>query len=278
VGAEPTGKGTLYVVATPIGNLGDVTLRALEVLRAVPLVAAEDTRMAQRMWARHGLTTHLTSYHANSPDRKRDELLAHLDGGADLAIVTDAGTPLVSDPGADLVSAWIARGGRVVPVPGPSAVLAALVASGIPAARFTFEGFLPRRGKERRERLARICADERATVLFEAGGRTAATLAELAATCGPDRQAAVARELTKLHEDVWRGTMAELAARATDEGVRGAVTIVIGPVGEASPEQVDLSVGRSEVDRLVSAGLTRSAAAREVARRTGLPRRDLFRG
>ncbi|HUR17139.1 MAG TPA: SAM-dependent methyltransferase, partial [Candidatus Limnocylindrales bacterium] len=133
-------QGTLYVVATPIGNLGDITLRALEVLRAAPLVAAEDTRMTRRLWARHGIATRLISYHAQSGIRRRDELLAHLAGGADLAIVTDAGTPLVSDPGEELVAAWAARGGRVVPIPGASAVLAALVASGLPAARWCFEG------------------------------------------------------------------------------------------------------------------------------------------
>src|SRR5688572_17975873 len=185
-----TAGGTLYVVATPIGNLGDITLRALETLRSVPLVAAEDTRLTRRLWARHGIETTLVSYHAHSDARRSDELLAHLAGGSDLALVTDAGTPAVSDPGEELVAAWAARGGRIVPIPGPSAVLAALVASGLPTARWSFEGFLPRRGRERRERLARICADDRATVLFEAPGRVAATLADLAAACGTERPAA----------------------------------------------------------------------------------------
>ena len=208
-------RATLYVVATPIGNMGDITLRAIEVLRSVPLVAAEDTRLTRRLWARHDIDTKLVSYHAQSPDSRRKELLAHLESGADLALVTDAGTPLVSDPGGDLVSEWTLRGGRVVPIPGASAVLAALVASGLPSARWTFEGFLPRRGAERKARLKRICADERTTVLFEAPGRAAATLADLAAACGDDRRAALCRELTKLHEDVWRDSLAALAERAT---------------------------------------------------------------
>jgi 16S rRNA (cytidine1402-2'-O)-methyltransferase len=276
--AEQAG-GTLYVVATPIGNLGDVTLRALEVLRSVPLVAAEDTRLTRRLWARHGIDTRLVSYHARSPERRQAELLDHLAGGADLALVTDAGTPLVSDPGGELVAAWAARGGAVVAVPGASAVLAALVASGLPAARWGFEGFLPRRGRERRERLARVSADERATVLFEAPNRAAATLADLAAACGAERRAALCRELTKLHEEVWRGSLGELAERAAGGPLRGEVTIVVaGAEPGAGFTPLTLEAGLAQVDSLVAEGWSRSSAAREVAQRTGLPRRDLFRG
>ncbi len=274
----PRAGGTLYVVATPIGNLGDVTLRALELLRSVPLVAAEDTRMTRRLWLRHGISTHLVSYHAQSPPARHEELLAHLATGADMALVTDAGTPLVSDPGGELVSEWLARGGQVVPIPGASAVLAALVASGLPAARFAFEGFLPRRGAERRARLARICADERTTVLFEAANRTAATLADLSATCGAERPAALCRELTKLHEEAWRGSLGELAERAQAAPPRGEVTLVVAGRERAQDgSQIGLAEGRSEVERLVDAGMSRSSAAKEVAQRTGLPRRELFR-
>jgi 16S rRNA (cytidine1402-2'-O)-methyltransferase len=271
------GGGVLYVVATPIGNLGDITIRAIDVLRSVPLVAAEDTRMTRRLWARHDIATRLVSYHARSEPRRRQQLLDHLASGGDLALVTDAGTPLVSDPGAELVADWAARGGRIVPIPGASAVLAALVASGLPAARWSFEGFLPRRGRERRERLASMCADERATVLFEAPGRTAATLEDLAAACGPDRRAALCREITKLHEETWRGTLAELAERAADAPPRGEVTIVVaGRENLESGAAVDLETGRAQVDELVDQGWSRSSAAREVAQRTRLPRRDLF--
>ncbi|HUG48988.1 MAG TPA: 16S rRNA (cytidine(1402)-2'-O)-methyltransferase [Candidatus Limnocylindria bacterium] len=271
--------GALYIVATPIGNLGDITLRALEVLRSVPLVAAEDTRLSRRLWARHGIETRLISYHARSETRRRDELLAHLASGADLALVTDAGTPLVSDPGAELVAEWARRGGRVVPIPGASAALAALVASAILAPRWSFEGFLPRRGRERRERLARLAADDRATVLFEAANRAAATLADLAAACRADRPAALCRELTKLHEEVWRGTLGELADRATREPPRGEVTIVVaGAASEEAGTTVELPAGLEQVEQLVGEGWSRSSAAKEVARRTGLPRRELFKG
>lgn len=286
--AEASG-GTLYVVATPIGNMSDITLRALEILRAVPLVAAEDTRLTRRLWARHAIATRLVSYHARNAAAREPELLAHLASGADLAVVTDAGTPLVSDPGEGLVAAWAARGGRVVPVPGPSAVLAALVASGIPAARWSFEGFLPRRGRERRDRLARIVADDRATVLFEAGNRSAGTLADLAAACGPERPGALARELTKLHEEILRGSLGALAAAAVAAPPRGEVTIVVAGRGDGSTGALaaggdslgtvpaSLDAARARVDALAAAGESRSAAARRVASETGLARRELFR-
>jgi 16S rRNA (cytidine1402-2'-O)-methyltransferase len=266
------------VVATPVGNLADVSQRALDVLRAVPLVAAEDTRVTRKLWARFDIKTKLISYHAQSPASRRDDLLDHLANGNDLALVSDAGTPLVSDPGEDLVAAWAARGGTIVPIPGPSAALAALVASGLPAARFAFEGFLPRRGKDRRERLAAIANDDRATIIFEAPGRAAATLADLAKACGPDRRASLSRELTKLHEETWRGSLSDLAERAAGTPPRGEVTIVVaGGERDGAPPAVGLEEGRREVDRLVGEGMSRSSAAREVAQRTGLARRELFR-
>ena len=273
-----TATGTLYVVATPIGNLGDMTLRAVEVLRSVPLVAAEDTRLTRRLWARYEIKTRLVSYHAQSRPARERELLEHLGAGHDLALVTDAGTPLVSDPGAELVSAWAARGGRVVPIPGASAVLAALVAAGLPAARWTFEGFLPRRGRERRELIERICADERTSIVYEAPGRAAATLADLAARCGAERPAALCRELTKLHEEIWRGSLGELAARAADNDPRGEIVIVVAGRERGGEEPtIGLAEGRSEVHRLVKKGLSRASAAKEVAQRTGMARRELFR-
>ncbi|MET1231583.1 MAG: 16S rRNA (cytidine(1402)-2'-O)-methyltransferase [Candidatus Limnocylindrales bacterium] len=268
-------------MATPIGNLGDITLRALEVLRAVPLVAAEDTRLTRRLWARHGLGTRLVSYHARNAGFRAPELLAHLRGGADLALVTDAGTPLISDPGEDLVRAWADEGGRVVPIPGPSATLAALTASGLPAARWGFEGFLPRSGAERRARLARLAADSRTTVLFEAPSRTAATLRDLAAACGPDRAAALCRELTKLHEEVRRGSLAALADEADRRPPRGEVTLVVAgrpeSAGGSGPSDADdLVAARRRVAALVAGGLSRAAAAKQVAAETGLRRRDLY--
>ena len=283
---EAGSRGTLFVVATPIGNLGDISLRAIETLRAVPLIAAEDTRHTHRLLDRYDIATRTTSYHARSGPGRLETLLGHLRGGAHLALVTDAGTPAVSDPGAELVAAWAGEGGTVVPIPGPSAVLAALVVSGVAGPRWGFEGFLPRNGRERRERIARIAADDRATVVFEAPGRVAATLRDLAAACGPDRPGAVCRELTKLHETFVRGTLGELAAAAADGRIpaRGEFVIVVGdgrghsadPVAAAGTAEAALAIARAEVERLVASGVARGDAARQVAVATGLPRRGLY--
>ena len=273
------GGGTLYVVATPIGNLGDITLRAIEVLRDVPLIAAEDTRLTRRLLERHSITTRSTSFHARSGPARLGELLTHLRGGADLAVVTDAGTPAISDPGADLVAAWAGEGGRVVPIPGASAVLAAVAGSGVAGPRWAFEGFLPRIGRERRERVAAIAADPRGAVLFEAPGRVVATLRELAAACGPERPAAVARELTKLHEQIERGTLGGLAGDVADGRIptRGEFVIVVGMADRAEQTAVgDVVAARAAVERLVSEGIARGEAARRVAADTGLPRRQLY--
>lgn len=281
-GAASAG-GTLYVVATPIGNLGDVTLRALEVLRAVSLIAAEDTRISRRLLARYEIETRAISFHARSGPARLAELLAHLHGGADLALVTDAGTPAVSDPGADLVKAWAGEGGTVIPIPGPSAVLAAVAASAIAGPRWSFEGFLPRSGRERKERLAHLAADERATVLFEAPTRLAATLRDLAAACGADRAAEVCRELTKLHEQIARGTLSGLVASVGDGSIpaRGEVVVVVAGREEESAAgraaSVPIEVARGQVAALVRAGSSRTDAAREVAAATGYSRRDLYR-
>ena len=278
------GGGTLFVVATPIGNLGDVTLRALATLRSVPLIAAEDTRIARRLLARYEIETRLVSYHARSGPGRAEQLLEHLRGGADLALVTDAGTPAVSDPGGELVASWAAQGGRVVPIPGASAVLAAVAASGLAGPRWAFEGFLPRAGRERRARLARIAADERATVVFEAPIRLAATLRDLVAACGADRRAAVCRELTKLHEQIARGTLAELQHQVANGTVpaRGEVAVVVaaGPPHAASVaggSSVDAETALAMVDALVRGGASRGDAAKAVAAATGLPRRTLYR-
>jgi 16S rRNA (cytidine1402-2'-O)-methyltransferase len=199
--------------------------------------------------------------------------------------VTDAGTPVVSDPGADLVAAWAGEGGRVVPIPGASAVLAAVAASGVTGPRWSFEGFLPRSGRDRRERLASIAEDGRGTVLFEAPGRVAATLIDLAAACGPDRQGAVCRELTKVHEQIVRGTLANLAAAASDGTIptRGEFVLVVGMGTAAVPDDATSDEDREaearlEVDRLVAAGVGRSDAARRIAAATGFPRRRLYGG
>lgn len=276
--------GTLYVVATPIGNLGDVTLRALEVLGAVSVVAAEDTRVTRRLLDRHGIRTRSVSYHARSGPGRERELLERLAAGEDVALVTDAGTPGVSDPGEGLVAAWAAAGGRVVPVPGASSVLAAVSAAGIAGPRWSFEGFLPRTGRERRVRLEQLAADERGSVLFEAPGRLAATLRDLADACGPDRPAAVCRELTKLHEQIERGPLGTLATMAAEGSIpgRGEMVIVVG-WADARPDteggearEAVAAAARAEVARLVASGVARGEAARRVAAETGIPRRALY--
>ena len=276
-----TGGGTLFVVATPIGNLGDITLRALETLRSVPLIAAEDTRLTRRLLDRHAIDVPLTSFHAKSGPGRMEALLAHLRGGADLALVSDAGTPVVSDPGGELVAAWAGEGGTVVALPGPSAVLTAVAVSGVAGPHWTFEGFLPRSGRERRERLARIAGDERGAILFEAPIRVARTLRDLAGACGEERPGAVCRELTKLHETVTRGPLGVLAAAAASGEIpaRGEFVVVVGTWAGArtgSEQAASLDAARAEVERLVAAGTPRSAAARTVAATTGLPRRDLY--
>ncbi len=237
--------------------------------------------MTRRLLGRHGITTRMTSYHARSAPARLEALLAHLRAGADLALVTDAGTPAISDPGDELVGMWGSEGGRVVPIPGASSVLAAIVASGVAGPRWSFEGFLPRTGRARRERLARIAGDERGTVVFEAPNRVAATLRDLAVACGETRRGAVCRELTKLHEQVVRGSLADLAAAAAVDGTipaRGEFVLVIGAM--AAPAEGtdgdDLDAARRAVEALVAAGTARGDAARRVAAETGIPRRQLY--
>jgi 16S rRNA (cytidine1402-2'-O)-methyltransferase len=285
----PAGAGVLYVVATPIGNLGDVTLRAIDTLRDVPLIAAEDTRLTKRLLDRHGIDTRLTSFHARSAPARLAALLAHLRGGVDLALVTDAGTPGVSDPGMDLVLAWAAEGGRVVPIPGASAVLAAVAATGVAGPRWTFEGFLPRSGRDRKARLAAIAGDERGAILYEAPGRVGATLRDLAAACGGARRGAVARELTKLHEQIVAGTLDELVHAVATGAIpaRGEFVLVVGMASQGAVDEATSAAGGAsadaplatalaEVERLVEGGAGRSEAARRVAAETGIPRRRLY--
>ncbi len=285
--AQPATSGTLYVVATPIGNLGDVTMRALEILRTVPLIAAEDTRLSRRLLARYEIETHAVSYHVRSGPGRAEELLAHLRDGADLALITDAGTPAVSDPGAERVATWAGEGGTVVAIPGASAVLAAIAGSAIAGPRWGFEGFLPRSGRERKDRLARIAADDRSTILFEAPTRLATTLRDLAAACGADRGAEVHRELTKLHEQIARGTFASLETAVTAGAIpaRGEVVIVVegAPTGAKAmgagliEPALTIEQARDRVAALVRQGQSRSEAARRTAAETGLDRRRLYR-
>ncbi|MCM2332855.1 MAG: 16S rRNA (cytidine(1402)-2'-O)-methyltransferase [Anaeromyxobacteraceae bacterium] len=268
------GRGTLYVVATPIGNLGDLSPRAAEVLRRVDAVAAEDTRRTARLYAHLGAAApSMVSLPAFDERGRLDAVVSRLEAGQAVALCTDAGTPGVSDPGAALVAAAWAAGARVVPVPGPSAALTALSASGLPADRFFFTGFLPRKGGGRAEQLAFLAGLPATLVLYEAGNRTGATLRDLCDALG-DRPAAVARELTKLHEEIARGPLSALAARFDGE-VKGEVTIVVAGA-EAAPVAPPAEPLEEELRRRLAAGEPPSGLAREVARARGLRRGDVY--
>src|SRR5688572_20095706 len=220
-------SGSLYVVSTPIGNLEDITLRAIETLRRVDYVLAEDTRHSRHLLAHHGIDARLVSYHEHNEARATAAALGRLHDGADVALISDAGTPLLSDPGGRIVSAAVEAGIPVVPIPGPSALLAAVVTSALSSDRFTFFGFLARKGREREEALRDLSSLPHTAVLYEAPTRVAATLAELARLGAGERRTSVARELTKQFEEIRRGTVAELAAYYEDSPPRGEVVIVI---------------------------------------------------
>jgi 16S rRNA (cytidine1402-2'-O)-methyltransferase len=270
--------GSLYVVATPIGNLEDVTLRALRVLREVDCVLAEDTRHTRILLQRHGIAARPLSLHAHNEAARSVEVLARLSSGASVALVSDAGTPLVSDPGERLVAAAAAAGHAVVPVPGPSAVLAALSVSGLPSVPFTMLGFLPRRASARTALLGRYRAAPETLVLFEAPGRVAATLGALREALG-DRPACVARELTKLHEEIVRGPLSELAARYAATAPRGEVTLVVAGAGEAEAD-ADAVAREAALDarirRLVESGRSPREVADEIAGAGGMRRREAY--
>ncbi len=267
--------GTLYVVATPIGNLGDLSPRAAEVLRSVAAVAAEDTRRTLKLFAHLGAPApEMLSLPAFDERARVARIVERLAAGEDVALCTDAGTPGVSDPGAALVAAAWAVGARVVPLPGPSAAMAALSASGFPADRFLFAGFLPRKGGARAEALRALAAAATTIVLYEAGNRTAATLADLAEALG-DREALVGRELTKLHETLLRGRLSELPARLPAE-VPGEVTIVVSGEGAVPAAREPAEPLDAELARRLAAGEAPTAIARDVARTRGLKRGDVY--
>jgi 16S rRNA (cytidine1402-2'-O)-methyltransferase len=267
--------GRLLVVATPIGNLGDLSPRAAEALRSVDLVLAEDTRHTGRLLAHVGSRVPQRSLHEHNERDRTAEVLDRLSAGERIALVSDAGTPAVSDPGYRLVAACVAAGVVVEPIPGPSAVLAALVVSGLPTDRVAFEGFLPRRGTARRRRLAELASEARTLVLFLAPHRAAADLDDLAAAVGDDRPAVLCRELTKLHEEVRHGTLASLAdgARA---GVRGEVTLVVAGAPPPAPDASDDAVLVQRVADLVAGGRSKKDAIAAVAAAADLPKRTVY--
>ena len=269
--------GTLILAAVPIGQPGDASARLCAALRDSPVIAAEDTRRIRRLATALGirLTARLVSNYDEVEGRRAPALLAELESGQDVLLVTDAGMPGVSDPGYRLVVAAVAAGCPVTVLPGPSAVTTALIISGLPCDRFAFEGFPPRRPGERHRRFAELAVERRTLVFFESPRRLAATLAELAAAFGPDRRAAVCRELTKTHEQVLRGSLRELAT-AAEEGVLGEITLVIEGARLADGAGVSMAEAVARVADRVGNGQQRRDAIAAVATELGMPRRELY--
>lgn len=272
---DPVPGGALYIVSTPIGNLGDLTRRADEVLRAVSVILAEDTRHTRVLLDRYGIATPMRAYHEHVEARETPRIVEALLAGESFALVSDAGTPLLSDPGARLVRAVVEAGVRVVPVPGASALLAALVGAGLDATRFTFYGFPPRKGKERGELLDEIAGLRHTAVLYEAPGRVADTLSELAAReRAGERPAVVARELTKQFEEFRRGTVAELAAYYAEHPPRGEVVLL---VGAAAVEAADEDAVRRRARELAGDGRSTKEIVATLVAELGVPRNEAYR-
>lgn len=271
--------GTLYIVATPIGNLEDITQRALRVLREVDLVACEDTRHTRKLLNHFGIKTKTVSYHEHNERERAEELCELLVTGTNVAIVSDAGTPLVSDPGFRLTSLATERGINIVPIPGASALIAALSASGLPSDQFFFAGFLPARAHARQEKLEELRSIHATMIFYEAPHRIAATLRDALGVFG-DRQAVVARELTKLHEEVIRGTLSELSQRLSEpENARGEMVLLISGVEALASEKIELTSSAlvARVHELENEGFDSKAALKKAARELGLKRDEAYR-
>ena len=277
-GATP---GALHIVSTPIGNLADLSPRAVAVLREVQLVLAEDSRVARVLLSSIEVNTETTSLPGFDEADRIAPIIARLVAGEAVALISDAGTPLISDPGQQLVRAAIGSGIRIVPIPGASALLAAVVASGVAGARWNFEGFLPRSGADRRRAIGALAADQRASVIYEAGNRVAATLRDLADAAGPDRPAALCRELTKMHEEIRRGSLAELAGLVESGAVdgRGEFVIVLGEsIADVIESDADgaYPAALAAVEQRIAEGSSRSDAVRAIAASWKLDRRRLW--
>jgi 16S rRNA (cytidine1402-2'-O)-methyltransferase len=265
--------GTLYLVATPIGNLEDITLRAVRTLREADLIACEDTRHTRKLLEHYAITKPTISYHEHNERERTEELMAKLQAGASVALVSDAGMPLVSDPGYRLVAAAISRGIAVVPLPGPAALVTALAASGLPTDAFYFGGFLPAKSGQRLRALESLRGVEATLVFYEAPHRILDTLSDVETTLGP-RAVVVARELTKIHEEFLRGTAAEVRATLTSRSaVKGEITLLIGSRVESAPDVLPLN---EAVAACMREGLSRMEAMKAVARRRGVSKREVY--
>ncbi len=265
--------GTLYIVPTPLGNLEDITLRALRVLREVSLIATEDTRTTSKLLRHFEIRCPMTSYFEHSQPGRLAQIVAALETG-DVALVSEAGTPLLSDPGYRLVQAAVTAGAAVVPLPGASAITVALSASGLPTDRFLFAGFLPRKAGERRQALAELADVQATLIFFEAPHRAQASLAAMAEVLGGERPVAVCRELTKLHEEIWRGTLTGAAREWQQREPRGEFTLVVG--GAAPPAAWDEARVEASLRALADAGSSAKDAVKQVTAESGWPKSDVF--
>lgn len=267
--------GILYIVATPIGNLEDMTFRGVRILQTVDLIAAEDTRHTGKLLHHFQIKTPQISYHEHNRNSRIPELLKQLGEGKAIALVTDAGMPGISDPGYELVKACVAAEISVVPIPGANAAITALSAAGLPTDRFVFEGFLPAKAQGRREHLEFLKTEPRTLIFYESPHRLPETLQDLADIFGSDRQIVLARELTKLYEEFWRGTLAQALAYCSDKEPQGEYTLVVAgsPPSELVLSEVEL---KAELTKLITQGMSRSQASRELGKVTSLPRRQLY--
>jgi len=266
--------GTLFLVSTPIGNLGDISHRAVEVLSSAALILAEDTRHSRRLLDHYGISTPVSSYHEHNEAKETPRLVARLERGDSIALISDAGTPLISDPGSRLVEASLEAGITVVPIPGASSVMAALVGSGLPLDRFTYFGFIPRKGRERTAAIADIVGSRVTSVVFEAANRVAATLSALAAAGAAERPAVIARELTKQFEEFRRGTVAELGRTSEDLPPRGEVVLVVGGAEARAVSEIELV---AEARKARADGLSPRDVVDHLIRELGAPRNLAYR-
>lgn len=267
-------SGTLYLVATPIGNLEDITLRALRILKEVDLIACEDTRHSRKLLVHYGIPTRLTSFFEHNEESKTDRFLDDLKAGKSIALISDAGTPGICDPGFKLVRRCRHEGLPVVAIPGPCAVVTALSSSGLPTDAFVFAGFLPARSTPRREALARLRAETRTTIFYDAPHRLADTLGEVVEELGADREVAVARELTKLHEELVRGSAAEVQKHFMASGIRGEIVLMIGPAAE---QDGPLLTVKEALQQLLAENTPLRAAVKQVAKAFGLPGDEVYK-
>jgi 16S rRNA (cytidine1402-2'-O)-methyltransferase len=276
-GQTEAGAGCLYLVATPIGNLEDITLRAIRILKEADVIACEDTRHTQKLLNHYGIKKEMVSYHEHNELTRSPELVIELEQGAKIALVSDAGTPGISDPGHRLVTLCLRHRIPVVPIPGPSALVAALAASGLPTEEFSFVGFLPARAGARRKALDTLKAESRTLIFYEAPHRVVETLADALEILG-ERPAVIAREVTKIHEEFLRGPLSELLDSARKRAPRGEITLLIGP-GDPQVKEMDPSVSLKErVEQLqAEGGIGRKAALKQAARERGLGKRDAYK-